>query len=148
MLSTNITEIIIPGCIFSLLCYGAYSDFKTQTVSNWITYGIIMLSLPLITLNKPNITWYHFLMIALLFILFAINKFGGADFKAIVPIILSMSLINFIYFMVMVVLVGGILMHPRFNLKAKREEQDKYIEIRLKLFPAIAIVYLIVSALS
>ena len=148
MLPINITEIIIPGCIFSLLCYGAYSDFKTQTVSNWITYGIIMLSLPLIALNKPNITWYHFLMIALLFILFAINKFGGADFKAIVPIILSMSLINFIYFMVIVVLVGGILMHPMFNLKAKREEQDKYIEIRLKLFPAIAIVYLIVSALS
>ena len=148
MLPINITEIIIPGCIFSLLCYGAYSDFKTQTVSNWITYGIIMLSLPLIALNKVNITWYHFLMIALLFILFAINKFGGADFKAIVPIILSMSLINFIYFMVMVVLVGGILMHPMFNLKAKREEQDKYIEIRLKLFPAIAIVYLIVSILS
>jgi len=148
MLPINITEIIIPGCIFSLLCYGAYSDYKTQTVSNWITYGIIMMSLPLITLNKANITWYHFLFIAMLFILFAVNKFGGADFKAIVPIILSMTLIPFIYFMVMVVLVGGILLHPKFNLKAKKEETDKFIEVRLKLFPAIAIVYLIISLIG
>jgi Flp pilus assembly protein protease CpaA len=145
MLPHIITNTLIPGCIFSLLCYGAYSDYKTQCVSNWITYSIIMLSFSLIAINTANITWYHFLFIAMLFILFVVNKFGGADFKAIVPIILALPLIQFIYFMVMVVVVGGILMHPRLNLIAKKESNDNYIEVRLKLFPAIAIVYLIIA---
>ena len=142
-----VNELLLPGAIFALLCIGSIQDYKEQIVSNWTTYSIILLSIPLIALNSPNITWFHFLMIALLFVLFSLDKFGGADFKALTPIILSLSLMPFIAFMIIVVLVGGILMHPIFKLRAFKKEQDKPIEVRLKLFPAIAITYFIIAIL-
>lgn len=97
--------------VFLLLLYAYQSDKKTGKVSNKVILGICLLSIPLIFMNIPNITNVHIIVIISLLLLYYVPKMtmiGGADIKALIPIILSITLGEFIvaYIAAMICSVG------------------------------------------
>ena len=86
---------------------GSFEDFKERKVSNYITWSIISVSIPLVYLNFPQISWFHLLFISMLVILHAAGKFGPADIKAMIPLILLFSLVQFLMFISVSLLAGG-----------------------------------------
>jgi Flp pilus assembly protein protease CpaA len=76
--------------IFLFLLWGAYTDYKTRTVSNKIILGIIILSLPMIW-NQTS--WLIPILLCLLFLglFYFTNQIGGADTKVFIPLMLGMS---------------------------------------------------------
>ena len=86
------------SCIIALLLLiGCYYDWKERQVSNTITGLIILYSIPLIYPNASNIGLNHYLTISAMVILSFLGQMGGADLKAIIPIILSIkSLLPFL----------------------------------------------------
>ncbi len=76
--------------IFFCLLIGAYSDYKTRTVSNKIIICIAILSLPLI-FEQTN--WLVPILLVGLFLglFYFTNSIGGADTKVLIPLILGMS---------------------------------------------------------
>ena len=96
-----ISPLIFQIPIFLLLFVGAYSDYKTRTVSNKIIVCIIIFSLPIIW-NQTN--WLIPILLCTLFLgLFYYSKkiekispllanpIGGADTKVFIPLMLGMS---------------------------------------------------------
>lgn len=95
----NLLYFQIP--IFFLLLLGAIQDYRTRTVSNKIVLSIVILSLPMILVQK------NFLIPVLICILFLglfyitsldcfknsifKNSIGGADVKVLIPILLSVD---------------------------------------------------------
>lgn len=81
--------------IFLLLCAGAYSDIKTRTVSNKITFSIIGLSLISISIQGVDNIYLNTyvkltapLLFSLLFILLYFrDSMGGADMKVLIPLV-------------------------------------------------------------
>lgn len=89
------------GILF-LLLYGSYTDLRTRTVSNKVTGGVILLSLPLIYMAWGNLTSLHIAYsVLILFMYYKTqgNGFGGADVKAMIPIMLTMSISSLIVVM-------------------------------------------------
>jgi len=84
---TILINLVFGGAILSALAVGTYFDLKTRQVSNKITGLVWLLSLPLVYLNIPNITVVPFIFIVLFWILYHQNIMGGADLKALIPLV-------------------------------------------------------------
>lgn len=85
--------------IFLFLLLGAYTDYKTRTVSNKIIIGIAIFSLPLIWVQTSFIIP---ILLCLLFLglFYFTNQIGGADTKVFIPLMLGMDTNSiFIFFL-------------------------------------------------
>ena len=97
--------LIVNILIFILLCIGAYSDLKTRTVSNKITYSIGILCIILILIYGIA-SWMSGIFILLFISLYFFNLMGGADMKVLVPMILIIP--NPEIFVLIISVLGGI----------------------------------------
>lgn len=106
--------------IASLLVIGSYQDIKTRTVSNKITGSIAVLSLiyflllPYITYVSWHFYWLHILIIVGMFISYKLNAIGGADIKALLPLIYTFSTIPLFFFLVISTIIHSII-HIRYD---------------------------------
>lgn len=134
-------QYLLRFLIVAILCYAGWSDLKTRTVSNKIILFIAATSIPLIYLNISSITILHMLIIIIMLITFSYNKehstkhfLGGADIKALIPIILSLNLLLLTIFCLYLISIYLIL-----SLKFKQS---------VPLFLAILISYTATSILT
>lgn len=97
-------KFLLSATVVLLLCYGVATDIKTRTVSNRVTLGIVLLSVPLIYYNSANINNQTY-FIGLAFIgMYFINTIGGADLKALLPITFTVA--NLFYFLILFSAIG------------------------------------------
>ena len=105
-----IFSVILHGLILGLLTYGAYTDLKTRNVPNWISYSVILISVPLIIDNAANITIVHVffftvIVVAYLKLYNTPHPIGGADVKIMLPLSLAMPLLTFTLFLFVMAIV-------------------------------------------
>ena len=105
MTSLDFFTLILKGLILGLLLIGTDTDLKTRTVSNKITFAILILCIPLIYLNKSIMEYFpvYFvsitaLLIAYYFLYNTQSRIGGADLKVLIPLMASFSIFQFIGF--------------------------------------------------
>lgn len=127
-------EIMIPiiavqFTIIIALIIGCYYDLKYREVSNAISYSILFLCIPLVSV--ANITLVH-IVIAILFTVMTLRgAYGGADLKVLVPIIMSLTTLSLSIF-----LIGITVFSIPFVIKNKND---------IPLFIPITISYMIIS---
>lgn len=78
-------------------------DVKERNVSNRITLLIFVFSIPLFYFNMENIGIYHFAYLGVFFIGY-LKGLGGADLKAIFPLIFAVP--NIMIFVLSVGIIG------------------------------------------
>lgn len=85
-----ILSLILKILILLLLFVGAYTDYKTRTVSNKIIICILILSLPIIF---EQTDWLIPILLVGLFLglFYFTNQIGGADTKVLIVLLLGMS---------------------------------------------------------
>jgi len=86
--------------ILILLIYAAWKDIQERKVSNKVTLLILIFSMPLISENILNhdLSWYHAVIVLWLISGYLLKGYGAADLKALIPISLSFSLRQDIFF--------------------------------------------------
>ena len=102
---------IIEYLIGFWLIIGMLFDYKFYKVPNFISYSIVILSIPVIIINhtwtQPTIILGFKLFVALYFLAaWHFHKFGAADIKVIVPIMLMLSWLQFIAFLSLMLFIG------------------------------------------
>ncbi|MEP3244567.1 MAG: prepilin peptidase [Sneathiella sp.] len=102
------------GLSFSFTLWAAWSDFRSLTIPNWISVGILLL-FPLVIVTSPMaIQWYWSIavfaaVLASGFLLFALKALGGGDVKLISVLSLWAGVDKVLPFLMATVLVGGVL---------------------------------------
>lgn len=113
---THIIDLSIAG----MLILGSYQDIKTRTVSNKITGSIAVLSLiyflllPYTYYMSWHFFWLHILIVGGMFTAYKLNAIGGADMKAMLPLIFTFSTIPLFFFLVISTIVHSII-HIRYD---------------------------------
>lgn len=79
------------------LVFASMQDVKTREVSLKTQLAIALVSLPLVIFNFENISIFHSIYIIIMFILHILGL-GGADFKILVPLSLTLQLIPLVIF--------------------------------------------------
>ncbi len=74
-------------------------DFKTRWIPDKIIWGIFLLSLPLVYLNRDNIEIWNIAFLLLFIIEYKLNVLGGGDLKVLFPLLFVFK--NVIMFMVL-----------------------------------------------
>ncbi|KAB2942402.1 MAG: prepilin peptidase [Candidatus Methanoperedens sp.] len=101
---------IFQFIIFGLLIYGSYTDLKTYHVSNLVVLGIILATIPLISLGiSNNIFWIMrnivIIIFTILFFIFYKKKLlGSADMWVLIPMMFIFNFIELMAFLSMLVL--------------------------------------------
>lgn len=102
---------IIEFLIGIWLIIGALFDIKFYKVPTFISYSIIILSIPVLILNRvwaqeTSILLFKLFVSLYFFIAWYFNKFGAADLKVIIPISFLLPELNFILFISLMLIIG------------------------------------------
>ena len=97
--------------IFLYLLVGTFQDIKTREVQNSINLGILLASIPLLYYNLENLGFLHFAFMAVFFMAY-LKDLGGADIKAIFPLIFIVP--NVTLFCSVIAIVGMIYMFVKY----------------------------------
>jgi len=103
MFSIDTINTILFASITVLLIIACYMDIKERNVSNKITLLILVFSTPLIYLNMQNIGFFHFAYLGVFYWGYC-RGLGGADLKAMFPLIFAVP--NVMVFVFSVGIIG------------------------------------------
>jgi len=104
MFSIDTINTILFASITVLLIIACYMDIKERNVSNKITLLILVFSIPLIYLNLHNIGFFHFAYLGAFYWGYTCRGLGGADLKAMFPLIFAVP--NVMVFVFSVGIIG------------------------------------------
>lgn len=106
---------ILMAFYVALVLYGAWSDARELRIPNWVSLTLLVAFLPMALvagIGLEELTWHLLAGVAVLvlgFVLFALNLFGGGDAKLIAACALWVGINEIGFFLIAVVLVGGVL---------------------------------------
>ncbi len=105
----------LMGIYIALVCYGAWTDARTLRIPNTVSLVLLAAFLPaavLAGIGMEAIAWHlggGVLVLVVGFALFAFNLFGGGDAKLLGACALWVGWDDLVFFVIAVVLVGGVL---------------------------------------
>lgn len=89
-------QIIILLDVLVILAICSYSDLKHHKADNKYTFLIALLCIPLILFN--TIELIHIALIVILLLCNKFNAIGGADIKALIPLMASLPMVGILIF--------------------------------------------------
>lgn len=97
MFTINTITTTLFAIITVLLIIACYMDIKERNVPNKITFAILVFSIPPIYFNLQNIGFFHFAYLGIFFWGYC-RGLGGADLKAMFPLIFAVpSVMVFVF---------------------------------------------------
>lgn len=106
---------ILMALFVALVVYGAWSDARELRIPNWVSLSLLAAFVPMGVVSGiglEDVTWHLAAGVAVLiagFVLFALNLFGGGDAKLMAAAALWVGWGEVAFFLIAVVLVGGLL---------------------------------------
>lgn len=87
--------------IIIFLVIASISDIRTRTVSNKLILAILTASILYILTAHPPMGILHPVVLAALLVAYKLQGLGGADLKALIPLIFTLSSIQLYFFFVL-----------------------------------------------
>lgn len=106
---------LLMAAYIGLVAYGAWSDARELRIPNWVSLALLALFFPMALVSGMALDalalhlGVGLAMLVFGFVLFALGLFGGGDAKLLSACALWVGWPQAVWFMVAVILVGGVL---------------------------------------